>query len=49
MMRSDIDRLLDEQKKHGQLFGDQFDQIYGPANEANRNLQPERDQPKSAH
>jgi hypothetical protein len=48
MKRSDIDRRLDEQKRHRQLFGDQLDRINSPANEAIRNLQREMDRPNSA-
>ena len=47
MNRDDIDRLLDEQKRHRQLFGDQFDRINSPANEAIKNFQREMDRPNS--
>jgi|GEM_PF-5353210 len=48
MNRNDIDRLLDEQKRHRQLFGDQLDRINSPANEALRNFEREMERPHSA-
>jgi ribosomal protein S21 len=48
MNKNDIDRMLDDQKKHRQLFGDQFDRINSPANQALRNFQREMDRPNRA-
>ncbi len=48
MNKNDKDRLLDEQKRHRQLFGDQFDRVNGPANEALRNFQREMNWPNNA-
>lgn len=47
MNRRDIDRLLDEQKRHRELF-DQFDRLNSPANEALKNFQREMNRPNSA-
>ncbi len=48
MKRSDIDRRLDEQKRHRQLFGDQLDSLNNPANQALRDFQREMNRPNSA-
>nr|MBP6214520.1 hypothetical protein [Pyrinomonadaceae bacterium] len=48
MHRNDIDRLLDDQKRHRQRFGDHFDRINSSANEALKNFQLEMDRPNSA-
>lgn len=48
MKRNDIDRRLDEQKRHRQLFGDQLDRLNIPANQALRDFQREMNRPNSA-
>ena|SRR5258708_5045233 len=48
MNKNDIDKMLDDQKKHRQLFGDQFDRRDNAAKEAIKNLQREMNRTNSA-